>query len=63
MEVEYCAVPVEIGKDGIEKIHPLPKFNDLETATWKTMIPILQKNIETGVHFVKGATGDKTETK
>jgi malate dehydrogenase len=53
MEVDYCALPVEIGKHGIENIHPVPKLNDAETSTWKTLIPILQKNIETGVAFVK----------
>jgi len=53
MEVDYCAVPVELGKHGIETIHPLPKFNEIETSTWKTLIPVLQKNIETGILFVK----------
>jgi len=51
MEVEYFGLPVELGKDGITKIHPLPKLNDYEQAQLKEAIPILKSNIEKGVQF------------
>lgn len=53
MEVPYFGLPVELGKEGVAKIHPLPKLNDSESARLKEMIPILRSNIETGEKFGK----------
>jgi malate dehydrogenase len=51
MEVDFFGLPVEIGKEGITKIHPLPKLNDYEQSQLKELIPILKSNIEKGVQF------------
>jgi len=52
MQVPFCGVPVELGKEGISKIHPFPKLSAFEETQWKESISVLQKNIETGVTFV-----------
>jgi len=51
MDVSFCGVPVEFGKDGIAKIHNLPTLNEQEQAQFKELIPILQKNIHSGIEF------------
>lgn len=53
MEVPYFGVPVEFGKNGIEKILPLPKLNKYEEEQLKNLIPLLKQNIETALNFVK----------
>jgi len=54
-EVNYFAIPVELGTEGVAKVHPLPKLNDYEQAQLKEAVAILAKNIQTGVDFVKGS--------
>jgi len=54
LEVEYMAVPIDIGKEGTTRVHALPKLNDVEQARYQQLIPVLKTNIETGVNFVKG---------
>lgn len=51
MEVGYFGLPVEFGKEGVAKIHDLPKLNEGEQARLKELIPILKANIETGEKF------------
>jgi len=51
MDAEFFGVPVELGKEGVHKILPLPKLNDYEEAQLKELIPILKSNIEKGVQF------------
>jgi len=51
MEVDFFALPVELGKEGIVKIHPIPKLNDVEQSALKELIPQLKGNIEKGVQF------------
>jgi len=46
MEVPFFGVPVELGKEGVHKILPLPHLNDYEQAQLKELIPILKTNIE-----------------
>jgi len=53
--VSFLAVPVEFGKNGVEKIHPLPAMNESEKKQLQELIPIVQKNIETGLDFAKSA--------
>lgn len=50
----YFGLAIELGKEGITKVHSLPKLNDYEQAQLKEAIPALQQNIETGVTFAKG---------
>jgi len=51
MEVDYFGLPIELGKEGISKIHPIPKLSDFEQASLKEIIPQLKGNIEKGVQF------------
>jgi len=53
--VHYFAIPVELGVEGVHKIHPLPKLNDYEQSQMKEAIELLTKNIQTGVEFAKGS--------
>jgi NAD-dependent malate dehydrogenase len=48
---EYFGLPIEIGKEGITKIFPLPTLSDSEQHQLKDMLPELKKNIEKGVSF------------
>jgi malate dehydrogenase len=51
METEFFGLPFELGKDGITKIHPIPKLNEYEQKQLQELIPILKGNIEKGVQF------------
>jgi len=53
MEVGYFGLPIELGKEGVAKIHPIPTLNETEGARLKELIPILRGNIETGEKFAK----------
>jgi len=53
MEVAYFALPVELGKEGAVKVHPLPHLDATEQAAYKEIIAPLVQNIETGVTFGK----------
>jgi len=53
--VPFLAVPVELGTEGVAKILPFPTMNDSEKAQLKELLPVVQKNIETGVSFATGA--------
>jgi len=53
--ISFLAVPVELGKNGVAKILPLPTMNDSEKAQLKELLPVVQKNIDTGVDFAKSA--------
>jgi len=50
----YFGLAIDLGKDGIIKAHPVPKFNDFEAAQLKEAVPALEQNITTGVSFVNG---------
>jgi NAD-dependent malate dehydrogenase len=52
-EVPYFGLPIELGREGIVKIHDLPKLNEFEQSRYKELIPILKQNIETGETFGK----------
>jgi len=51
--VDYFASPVEIGPNGVERIH-FPKLSAFEQELLEKALPELKKNIETGVKFIKG---------
>jgi len=51
MDTQFMALPVEFGKGGVQKIHPIGDLNDYEKEQYKMLIPLLQKNIETGIEF------------
>jgi len=52
VETSYFGLPVELGKEGIFKIHPLPKLNDYESHQLKEAVATIKQNIETGLSFV-----------
>lgn len=45
METDYFAVPVEFGKEGVSKIHPLPPLSDFEQKQYKEAVDVLKQNI------------------
>jgi len=49
--VSFLAVPVELGREGVAKVLPVGSMNSMEQELWDKMIPVLQKNIQTGVEF------------
>jgi malate dehydrogenase len=54
-EVHYIATPVELGPEGVHKVHPLPHLSEYEKKQLKEAADILAKNIQTGVEFAKGS--------
>lgn len=50
---QYFASPVELGTDGISKIHPLPKLDDFEQKKLDAAIPELKAAIAKGIEYVK----------
>ncbi|KAF2821081.1 malate dehydrogenase [Ophiobolus disseminans] len=51
--VEYFASNVELGPNGVEKIHPVGKITDHEQGLLDACLVDLKKNINKGVDFVK----------
>lgn len=51
--IEFFASNVELGPDGVKKIHDLGKLSGEEEELLKACLPELKKNIEKGVSFVK----------
>jgi len=51
MPAPYFAVPVELGMNGVEKVLDIGKLSEFEDAKFKELIPVLQKNIQTGIDF------------
>ncbi len=52
---EFFAANVELGKNGVEKIHPVGKLSEHETKLMAAAVDELNKNIKKGVEFVKNA--------
>jgi malate dehydrogenase len=55
--VEYFASNVELGPNGVEKIHPVGKITDHEQKLLDACLSDLKKNIQKGVEFVKSNPG------
>jgi len=51
-EVEYFASNVELGPNGVEKIHPLGAITAVEKALIAVAVPELGTNIVTGANFI-----------
>ncbi|KAF4611537.1 hypothetical protein D9613_003837 [Agrocybe pediades] len=54
-ELAFFSSNVELGTEGVVKIHPLGKITEAEQTLVKAAIPELAKNIETGINFVAEA--------
>jgi len=53
--VEYFSSNVELGPEGVEKIHPLGEITAEEQKLLDACLPDLKKNIEKGQEFVKNS--------
>jgi len=51
-ELDYFSVKVELGENGVEKVHPIGKINEYEVELIKAAIPELRGNIDKGASFV-----------
>ncbi|CAG8456007.1 9289_t:CDS:2 [Paraglomus brasilianum] len=51
--IEFFASNVELGPDGVKKIHPVGKVSDYEQELINAALPELKKNIEKGIKFAK----------
>lgn len=54
--IEYFSTNVELGPEGVHKIHPIGKINAFEQGLYDAAVPELKKNIEKGVEFVAKAS-------
>lgn len=54
-DVEYFAVPLELGPNGVEKILPIGNLSNFEKEALAAAIPELKTNISKGVGFVENA--------
>lgn len=52
---EYFATNVELGKNGVEKIHTVGNLSAHESKLMTAAVDELNKNIKKGVEFVKNA--------
>ena len=50
-ELEFFASRIELGKNGVEKIHDVGKITDYESEKLKQLIPELKASIKKGVEF------------
>ncbi|GLB45932.1 putative malate dehydrogenase [Lyophyllum shimeji] len=53
MGVDFFSSNVELGRDGVEKIHPLGPLSPEEQKLLEACLPELKKNIEKGKNFVQ----------
>ncbi|MCJ1255269.1 Malate dehydrogenase, cytoplasmic [Lignoscripta atroalba] len=51
--IDFFSSKVELGPDGVQKIHPVGKINDHEQKLLDACLVDLKKNIEKGVAFAK----------
>jgi malate dehydrogenase len=52
-ELPYFASKVRLGPNGAEEVLPLGKLTAFEEKAVAELIPVLKKNIETGIEFAK----------
>jgi malate dehydrogenase len=55
---EYFSSNVELGPNGVEKIHPVGKITDYEQKLLDVCLADLSKNIQKGVDWVKANPGN-----
>ncbi|KAH9857766.1 malate dehydrogenase [Lenzites betulinus] len=54
-DLDYFSSPVELGPEGVVKIHGLGKITEGESSLIKAAIPELATNIEKGVSFIESS--------
>lgn len=52
---DFFATQVTLGKDGVEKIHPIGEVDASEQALIDACVPELAKNIKAGYDFIRNA--------
>ena len=52
-ELPYFATKVRLGPNGAEEVLPLGKLTPFEEKGVQELIPVLKKNIDTGVEFAQ----------
>jgi len=50
-DTDYFGIPFDLGKEGITKVHHIPKLSEYEQSQLKEILPQLKQNIEKGVQF------------
>ncbi|KAJ3057186.1 malate DEHYDROGENASE, NAD-dependent [Rhizophlyctis rosea] len=50
--LEYFSTVVELGAEGVAKIHPIPNLSEYERKLFDAAVPELKGNIQKGVDFV-----------
>lgn len=51
--IEYFSTNVELGPEGVAKVHPLGPVNAFEQKLYEAAVPELKANIKKGIDFVK----------
>ncbi|KAI8998929.1 malate dehydrogenase [Trametes punicea] len=54
-DLDFFSAPVELGPEGVAKIHNLGKISDHEAELIKAAVPELATNIEKGVSFIESS--------
>jgi len=54
-DLAYFSAPVELGANGIAKIHPLGAINDYEKTLISAALPDLEDNISKGESFIQSS--------
>ena len=59
LQVPFFASKCRLGPNGVEEILGLGKMSPVEEKAVQDLIPILRKNIDTGVEFAKNPPAKK----
>ncbi|ALC41148.1 CG10748 [Drosophila busckii] len=57
-EADYFSTPLLLGPKGIEENLGLPDLDEIEEAALEKLIPVLKKNIHTGVEYAQAIIAD-----
>lgn len=61
-DTKYFALPMMLGRPGIQVTYGLPKMNDFEEELLRLGIPELKKNVEKGIQFVRNGKFTKEKS-
>ncbi|KAI0946213.1 hypothetical protein AcV7_010249 [Taiwanofungus camphoratus] len=54
-DLDYFSVPVELGLNGVSKVHSLGRLSEYEQTLIKAALPELAANIDKGVSFIESS--------
>ncbi|MCB1753718.1 MAG: malate dehydrogenase, partial [Gammaproteobacteria bacterium] len=52
---EFLALPVRLGRNGVEEVLDPGKFSDYERKIFEDMLPSLKSNIDKGLAFARNS--------